>query len=60
MGDPINPDTTPSRTDTTAPAAPKVADAARPDATRAADATYSRKDLLSAGEGVFGKGAQGL
>lgn len=31
-----------------------------PDATRTADSTYSRQDLLSAGEGVFGKGAQGL
>lgn len=30
------------------------------DKTRAADSTYQRQDLISAGEGVFGKGAQGL
>lgn len=30
------------------------------DSARTADNTYSRQDLIGAGEGVFGKGAQGL
>ncbi len=32
----------------------------RADATRGADATFHRDDLIGAGEGVFGKGAQGF
>lgn len=44
--------------------APPPADLAQgqadPDATTRAGETYSRNDLIAAGEGVFGKGAQGL
>lgn len=40
-------------------AAPAPA-ASTADAARAADSTYQRDDVLSAAEGVFGKGAQGL
>ena len=45
------------------PEAPPPADLSaetRADATTQAGDTYSRDDLISAGEGVFGKGAQGL
>lgn len=62
---PTAPPTEAPRTDTrvTPPAAspPAPASAADPaTGTTAAAATYQRKDLLSASEGVFGKGAQGL
>ncbi|MBA4773985.1 MAG: DUF1134 domain-containing protein [Sphingomonas sp.] len=40
--------------------APTAASADRATGTTSAAATYQRKDLLSAGERVFGKGAQGL
>lgn len=46
-----------------APAAPSSPDAvadARATATTEAADTYEREDLLAAGEGVFGKGAEGL
>ena len=43
-----------------APTAATVASADRATGTTSAAATYQRKDLLSAGERVFGKGAQGL
>lgn len=43
-----------------APPPPAPANAADPATGATAAATYQRKDLLSASEGVFGKGAQGL
>ncbi|MGJ3648033.1 DUF1134 domain-containing protein [Sphingomonas sp. GlSt437] len=57
LGEPIKPDQSAGSASAPAAAAPT---AGSPDATRSAESTYSRKDLLSAGEGVFGKGAQGL
>jgi hypothetical protein len=42
----------------TAPSAAATADKAN--ATREAESTYKRQDLVTAAEGVFGKGAQGL
>jgi hypothetical protein len=39
---------------------PTAADQARAQETTQASTTYQRDDLLAAGEGVFGKGAQGL
>lgn len=44
----------------TAPRNGETAQQARADATTQAADTYQRDDLLSAGEGVFGKGAAGL
>ena len=52
-GDALPPATAPS------PSAPAPAEVQAEATTRAAE-TYERDDLLAAGEGVFGKGAQGL
>ena len=42
------------------PPAPVTGAEARANATTAAAATYKRDDLIAAGEGVFGKGAEGF
>jgi hypothetical protein len=42
------------------PAAPPLAEAPAPAPAPAKPATYQEKDVLSAAEGVFGKGAEGL
>lgn len=54
----LPPPTTPSAPPIEAP--PRAAAQARADATTQAADTYKRDDLIAAGEGVFGKGAEGL
>lgn len=46
--------------ETVPPRSTEPASERRADATRGADATFHRDDLIGAGEGVFGKGAQGF
>ncbi|MFM9828636.1 MAG: DUF1134 domain-containing protein [Sphingomonas sp.] len=61
FGDPVPAEPTPGQNATTAPASASGTPAeTAPTQTTQAAQTYQRKDLLSAAEGVFGKGAEGL
>ena len=57
---PAEPPPPPPSDTVTPPAVQDARQEARADATTAAASTYTRDDLLAAGEGVFGKGAEGL